>query len=135
MAEGSYYIVHGAKMCCSAGSNSTRLNLPRCHGVYTGDKAFVHEDDCKFEVNISMFGICQNCQGETVGFVSDLDTEFSKAGEPAFGAMCKPMLESKWDGVHPVTKVDGKSVLTAESFLICNMGGVIQFMTSGQEEE
>jgi len=137
MSGENYYIVHGAKMCCTCGSNSTRINLPTCHGVYTRDKAFMNEGDCVFEKNISMFGICQVGEGETVGFVSDLNVEgFCQEGEPVFGPACKPTLASNWEGTHSVTKIDGKPALTLESHLPCHTGagGDIWFMTNGQEE-
>ena len=41
------YVVRGALLHCQYGSHCRRLNLPRCHGVYTLQKPIVFKRDCK----------------------------------------------------------------------------------------
>ena len=54
------YLVRGAELMCSQGSNKRMMNLSPCHGVYIKAHAVVHELDCiqGDEENITWFGIC-----------------------------------------------------------------------------
>lgn len=56
------YLVAGAELRCTCGTHKRKINLPLCHGVYTGKKPLLHEEDCEAgeDKNISAFGICQS---------------------------------------------------------------------------
>ena len=60
LAAGKPYLVMGARLYCSCGSHSRRLNLPVDHGVYIRGLPMIHEEDCLVGdgKNITTFGVC-----------------------------------------------------------------------------
>lgn len=126
------YIVHGAKMWCSKGSNERKINLPVSHGSYVkskdcGTKKPILNSDDKTEENISYFGVCEcsKCSKE-------IDV-IPKGGGLKHGKMCKPELD-EWQDTKEDYLVDGKPALTTKSKMYTNCGGVITFTSSGQED-
>ena len=142
MAEDKEYLVRGAMLFCDCGNSPNFLDLPRDHGVYTkGELPMVHEDDNKVGVNIKGFGICSSAEGPTTapqimkiqvpdeaGNMVDADIE---------GIACSPIITQSWKEPHETVYIeDGgakKRALTTESFLVCQYGGRITPVTSGQE--
>lgn len=56
--------------------------------------------------------------------------------EDVQGLKCIPDILEEWRGVKTKTNIAGDfPALTMESYLICNCGGIIQPVTSGQEYE
>lgn len=155
--EGDYeYLVRGAKLVCNCGSHKRMLNLPECHGVYIGENPMVHENDCVQGINrqgnISWFGICRSerCQelpGQKVCYeLTEENSADGTVGETEPGKKCQPIIVGVWQDVYEKTKIvdcwDGEGEdeeelcsLTTGSFLVCNYGGIIQPVTSGQEYE
>lgn len=144
--EGNEYLVRGAQLCCSCGSNRRKLNLNVCHGVYINGHAVVHELDCiqGDEENITWFGACDK---------DELDTEriiaVGSDGKKHSGKKCKPHIIGVWIDSYDGTKIVdngnkmeddpdnpvGCNTLTVGSFLVCKYGGIISPITSGQERE
>lgn len=126
------YAVRGASIFCDQCTHIRKLNLPMSHGAYVNSKPMMNELDCKLEDNISTFGICHhpaNTSSETVYLIS-------MEGVQIEGKPCQPvLLGDKWLRTKTATKVDGHAALTTESQLICGIGGIIQFYSSGQHED
>jgi len=59
---GRAYLVRGARLRCTYGTHSRKLNLPLCHGVYITGSPMIHEKDCipGDDKNIASFGVCQS---------------------------------------------------------------------------
>lgn len=128
MAE--YYVVMGAKMVCSKGSNERKINLPKSHGSYVKNKPMLNKTD-HTEKNVKYFGVCTGgacMDNEEVTVVDD-------NGCIKTGKKCKPELGLDWVKVKEDTLVEGEPALTTESVIFCSHGGNIEFISSGQEEE
>ena len=152
-SSGFPYLVRGAVLRCTCGSHKRKLNLPICHGVYATVHPMVHELDCEVgdDKNIPTFGVCDSPKnpqdkfmGETVLLVSEEDPSKNVKGCP-----CTPVIVGgRWLNPHPTTKIAENnaaarwmnpvkriyhSALTTDSFLVCAYGGLIEPLTSGQE--
>lgn len=141
------YLVRGAELMCSQGSNKRMMNLSPCHGVYIKAHAVVHELDCiqGDEENITWFGVCTPGEG--------LETEQIELtgadGKKCHGKKCKPHIIGTWlesyhqtkivDNGNKLPKEDGEiegcNTLTMDSFLVCKHGGIIMPINSGQDRE
>ncbi|MED1781417.1 DUF4280 domain-containing protein [Brevibacillus fortis] len=110
-AHGEYsYVVRGATVKCSEGTDTSFLNLPQCHGVYARGKPVMNIADNVVDANIGCFGICR-------------DT----------GTVCTPMIANKWtDGKHDVL-VENEPALLSKSELICTVKGIITIEKDGQD--
>ena len=112
--ESTEFLVNGAVLCCSRGSDYSTLNSAD-HGVYTDSSetgALANTDDKKFD-----------------GFVA-----CSKWNdEPLVGKhICRFKL-GEWKNVRKSVTINGKYALDTNSYLPCKHGGIISPVTSGQE--
>lgn len=150
------YVVRGALLKCSSGSHHRKLNLPKCHGVYIGQNPVMHSGDCKAGIdamvdrtlNITSLGVCKGTNSKP----TDTDRNISLAKEVldesglpipgeisdgrVKGVQCKACIQNSiWENVHNSTQIgdDGDYAITTNSFLVCQHGGVISVVTSGQE--
>lgn len=116
MGESYEYLVRGAQLKCDAGSKIMKLGVPTCHGVYAGQGAVIHQKDCVVGENILSFGNCKN-----------------KKNEP-----CTPIIVGDWMSTNNKTMIvqNGSTTaypsVTMNSFLVCNLGGMIEPVKSGQ---
>lgn len=142
--EGKEYLVRGALLRCSCGSNSRKLNLSPCHGVYFKEHPLVHKMDCRqgegAEDNITWYGVCDQ---------NDLDTEkivvVNDKGENQTGKKCCPEIIGSWRNTYPKAQIADNhapseeyelyDTLTMDSYLICRHGGIIAPVDSGQSRE
>ena len=141
------YLVRGAELMCSQGSNKRMMNLSPCHGVYIKAHAVVHELDCiqGDEENITWFGICtpgEELETEQIQLIGD-------DGKKCHGKKCKPHILGTWLESYDQTKIvdngnklpkedgeiEGCNTLTMDSFLVCKHGGIIMPINSGQDRE
>ncbi|MFF2484379.1 DUF4280 domain-containing protein [Paenibacillus sp. NPDC058071] len=131
MGDESAYVVRGAKMQCSFGSNHRRINLPQSHGAYVNDKPMMNETDQVPEENIAYFGVCSS--------VSNSNTEvlylIGQNGVPVNGKRCCPAFLGNWVNTKADALVDGKPALTTKSQLICMHEGIITFVDDGQHSD
>lgn len=119
LAKSDYsYVVRGAVLKCSQGSQLGVLNLPTCHGVYIKDQPLLNVADTACGANISeigAFGVCKLTWN-----------------------VCKPEIASglKWtDGKEDVL-IEGEPALLSKSKLVCsckNSGGIISIENDGQD--
>ena len=123
------YLVRGAMLVCDKGTHPRRLNLPKSHGMYVEDHPLIIDTDCK-EENIKYFGVCQSQTtpkgAETVRLAGYVPEGSSDTAEPVQGPKCHPDILGKWCMPY------GQAV-TSESYLVCNCGGIIYPISSGQE--
>ncbi|MEK4059753.1 MULTISPECIES: DUF4280 domain-containing protein [Paenibacillus] len=100
------FVVRGAVLKCSMGTDPGVLNTMFSHGVYIKSKPILNIDDAVSGVNISKvnaFGFCK-----------------LKA------APCEPVitLASKWTGGKEDVLIDGAPALLSDSRLVCSCPGL-----------
>jgi len=116
---GTAYVVRGAKMMCSKGTDAKRINLPVSHGGYANGNPIMIESDNIVGTNISTFGICSgSCPAN---------------GSSEKTKKCQIIILNKWMNTKEDTLIEGAPALTTASILICAYGGVIKFITDGQD--
>ena len=144
------YVVRGALLKCRHGSHCRRMNLPQCHGVYTLKKPLVFKKDCKggtegAEYNITTFGVCSSPSNPTGGSEkkkkeAPRGPDGSFTGEEASGTVtgtpCIPQIIGEWEGTQMDAHIgpEGEEALITSSFLVCQYGGLIEIIRSGQED-
>ena len=105
---------------CTNGSETGRLKIPAGHGYTSGGKNKANCEDCKEPDNIPYFGRCSK----------------NKVTHKCEGFM---KLADKWhnisDSLRSVEKVGGADAINMKSVLLCNKGGLIMPVTSGQGYE
>lgn len=154
--ENPEYLVRGAKLRCTCGSHTRLLNLPLCHGVYHIGHPTIHQKDAKVgdDQNITTFGVCSSSSnpeekwfGENITLVSEENPD-----ENVKGAPCVPVIvDMEWKNPEWETfiadnvntdgsdeNIDPKNrtyypIPTTDSFLVCKYSGLIQPISSGQE--
>lgn len=137
------YLVRGGRLKCDKGSHTRAINLPTCHGVYVNQCPMLHEEDCTVgeNGNITMFGICNS--GENPNQDKQVEIEAEDGSGPITGFQCTPQIIGQWKKSAPKTKIvqngcgvdsegDYKNAVTTDSFLVCAYGGLIEPITSGQ---
>ena len=114
---GKEYLVEGAQLCCIHGSKKTLLKIPKGHGYTSKGKQKANVLDCKANVNIPFFGNCDR----------------NKKNKQCKGYIA---LKKKWESISASStrpeKVNGQEALTMDSVLLCERGGIIMPLTSGQ---
>lgn len=115
----------GASMMCSFGAApSTLVVLPTNRVLATTPAANIM--DHKPIVNIPPFGMCMSPSNPTV----------AAATAAALGVLtpmpCVPATASPWIVGSPTILIGNMPTLDSNSKLMCNWGGVIQFVTPGQ---
>lgn len=143
--EQQEYLVRGAMMRCSCGSHYRRLNLPKCHGVYTNDRPMMNDNDSLpgDHLNVSTFGVCSsgaNKSGGNVLLKKDAKRDvYGKKIEDQEGNVkgtpCSPIVVSNWLSAHESIEVGDGKAITPQSFLVCKYEGIIEVVDSGQNEE
>lgn len=116
---GKDYLVKGAKLMCVNGKGIVYLDIPKGHGYDEKGREKANCIDCKAKDNIPYFEECKKNE-ET--------------------HMCEGYMElaEKWENMSGGSvrseKIDDEDAITMESVLVCNKGGLILPVTSGQEE-
>jgi len=141
------YVVRGADIFCTHGTHIRKLYLPASHGSYIREKPMMHEQDCivGLDANIPPFGGCR-AEGNPRDAViiedaedllplptTECGTEFAIPDMPFEGPLCVPKLGLKWCDAQEETLIDGVPALTTQCTIGCCYGGLIMFMSDGQE--
>ncbi|WP_028590572.1 DUF4280 domain-containing protein [Paenibacillus massiliensis] len=97
------YVVRGATLQCSQGTDPGVLNMTSSHGVYIKDKPVLSVEDAVCGANISekyAFGLCKVLQG----------------------LPCEPQIEfgAKWTGGKEDVLIEGAPALLSNCTLTCN---------------
>ncbi len=146
------YVVRGALLKCRYGSHCRRLNLLKCHGVYTLGHPIMFQADCVGgtegdNINVTSFGVCSspsNQSGESVCLKKEaprnedgsFKDENAEGEGTVTGIACVPDIIGQWEGTHEDAHIgpEGKEALITSSFLVCRYGGLIEIIRSGQED-
>lgn len=106
---GSAYVVNGAKLSCTMGANSVRLQVIQPHRIKLNGENRANIGDCKPIVNVDTFGVCKTT-----------------------GMPCVPACTTWINGKNDVL-LDGLPALLDTSMAVCPAGaGIIQITDSGQ---
>ncbi len=134
MENKAYYVVRGASMRCTKGTHKRKINLPLGHGAYVNGGPMMNIMDKIAGVNIKYFGICTDgCEdGEDIYLMSEEDEK--KQLPPGKKCCVKILDDSIWVNAKENTLVEGQPAITINSFIVCKYGGIIHFVTDGQND-
>jgi len=104
-------VIDGATLECSLGSKTSKLKVPKSHGIMVQNKNVANISDYVEEKNILSFSKC------------------SKEG------ICKPKITSKWIKGQQNCIIDGELALLDICVVLCTQGGIIKVVDSGQVEK
>ncbi len=151
------YLVRGAPIRCQYGSHMRYLDMQEGHGVYLNDKPVGYRMDCEGGINIMPFGICTSPVHDLretgsllAGAETDREGNYLRAPEERVvtGALCDPKPAEGWENCKSETMIAKDAApgmkdlagctyyeaLTTASYLICEHGGLIFPLGSGQLE-
>ncbi|MEK3786504.1 PAAR-like protein [Paenibacillus sp. FSL K6-1230] len=120
------YVVAGAILSCSFGTQPTRLKRPLSHGVYIKGKAQMNVGDCEPGVNISGFGRCW-CKANPAVKASKLVDIYGVPKAP-----CVPVITGAWIGGKKDVLIEGQPALLQSCSNACMYGGMIRIDDDGQ---
>lgn len=120
------YVVRGAKLKCSFGSHSCKLNVLMSHGLCIKGNPVAAMSDCAPMVNVMPFGFCKIPKGQPL-MVTD------EQGKPFSGSPCIPAFLGPWLGAKTDVMGNGQPILTDKATLACAMGGKVEVVESGQK--
>mgnify|MGYP001041375748 CR=1 FL=1 len=114
---GKEHLVDGAWLMCTSGSAPARFKLTEGHGYTSGGRSIANCKDCKAGEHIPCFGNCKNnTKTKTCEGFINLSDEW---------------VSTTFSDKTP-EQVSGEDVITMDSVLLCNKGGIIIPLTSGQ---
>jgi len=145
-AQNPKNLVRGALLRCSCGSHKRYLNLPIHHGVYVRDRPLIHAQDAVPGRNIMWFGLCTAPNPPTGNRIRVAD--FGLVDQSGYfmhenvdrtgaGSGCQPSIQGGWRNSDERAWLDESAayaVVTKQSYIMCQHGGVIYPVTSGQED-
>ncbi|WP_431606962.1 DUF4280 domain-containing protein [Paenibacillus thiaminolyticus] len=120
------YVVAGAVLSCSYGSQPSRLGTQMSHGVYIKGKPIMNIMDHIPNVNIMPFGSCGSMQNPAVAAATA-----AKGGIPQ-RVPCTPMVMMPWLGGKTDKLVDNYPSLLNDSTNMCMFCGQIKVEDDGQ---
>ncbi|WP_338139499.1 DUF4280 domain-containing protein [Paenibacillus thiaminolyticus] len=123
------YVVAGAILSCSYGSQPSRLGTQMSHGVYIKGKPILNIMDHIPNVNIMPFGSCGSMQNPAVAAATA-----AKGGIPQ-RVPCTPMVMMPWLGGKTDKLVDNNPSLLNDSTNMCMFCGKIKVEDDGQNLE
>ncbi|BFH71442.1 hypothetical protein J27TS7_32060 [Paenibacillus dendritiformis] len=120
------YVVAGAILSCSYGSQPSRMGMQMSHGVYVKGKPIMNVMDHIPNVNIMPFGTCGSMQNPAVAAATA-----AKGGLPQ-RVPCTPMVMMPWLGGKTDKLVDNNPSLLNDSTNMCMFCGQIKVEDDGQ---
>lgn len=161
-ADNPIYVVHGATMVCSMGTNEARLVVPLDHGVYAKGHPQLTVEDCKSLVNIKSFINCmspanplmeqaaieavKSFNEEHPGIIDRVKSWFGIKPKEKEIKPSKELLEqcicecipdfavTVWGEGNTKNLIDGVATLGQTEELVCLHGGKIKIYLDGQDE-
>ncbi|AKG37429.1 DUF4280 domain-containing protein [Paenibacillus durus] len=125
--EQKSYVVAGAILSCSCGTQLTRLKIPFSHGVYVKEMPQVNVEDYKPGVNIIHFGNCTNQLNPAVKN-GKFDTEGVQK------APCVPVITGPWvNGKFDVLIEEQPALLSHCTNTCIYEGSLIRIEDDGQD--
>ncbi|WP_240764978.1 zincin-like metallopeptidase toxin domain-containing protein [Paenibacillus dendritiformis] len=120
------YVVAGAILSCSYGSQPSHMGMQMSHGVYVKGKPIMNVMDHIPNVNIMPFGTCGSMQNPAVAAATA-----AKGGLPQ-RVPCTPMVMMPWLGGKTDKLVDNYPSLLNDSTNMCMFCGKIKVEDDGQ---
>lgn len=124
-ADKKSYVVAGAVLSCSYGSQPSRLNMQMSHGVYVKGKPIMNVMDYIPNVNIMPFGSCGSMNNPAVAAAT------AAHGLPQ-RVPCMPMVTMPWLGGKTDKSIDNYPSLLHDSTNMCMYCGQIRVEDDGQ---
>nr|WP_241970776.1 DUF4280 domain-containing protein [Brevibacillus sp. Leaf182] len=126
-AERKSYVVVGAILSCSSGSQLSRLKMPFSHGVFVKGKPQMNIMDFVSNVNIMPFGKCSSLKNPAVASATAANNGVLTP-MPCTPVMTMPWMDGKTDKV-----VGGHPALLNKSTNMCFHCGLIKIEDDGQD--
>ncbi|MCY9529456.1 MULTISPECIES: DUF4280 domain-containing protein [Paenibacillus] len=120
------YVVAGAILKCSYGTQPTRLKTPLSHGVYVKNKAQMNVKDYIPGVNIINFGNCSSLMNPAVQNSTMVDIYGVKK------APCMPVIGLPWINGKSDVLIEDEPALLNTCTLRCVYCGLIEVEDDGQ---
>jgi len=120
----SAYVVHGAKLRCSFGTQISTFQVDR--NAFICDKPQGNMMDYKSDENIFSFGLCFSLANP------DVQKATSAAGGVLQMMPCKPNTKTPWLLVKEDVLVDSEPALLDCSQTLCMWAGLISITDNGQ---
>lgn len=161
-ADNPIYVVHGATMVCSMGTNEARLVVPLDHGVYAKGHPQLTVEDCKSLINIKSFINCMSPSNplmeqaaieavksfneEHPGIINRVKSWFGIKPKEKEIKPSKELLEqcicecipditaAVWGDGNTKNLIDGVATLGQTEEIACLHGGKIKIYLDGQDE-
>ncbi|QDX92974.1 DUF4280 domain-containing protein [Brevibacterium sp. JNUCC-42] len=122
------YVVAGAILTCTFGTQKSRLKTPLSHGVFVKDKAQMNIKDFVPNVNIMPFGRCGNLANPEVAAATEANGGYLKR------MPCMPIVTMPWIGGKENKLIEDAPVLLNDCTNMClHCGGQISIIDDGQE--
>lgn len=121
------YVVAGATLSCSQGDQTSILQMPVSHGVFTKNKAQMNTMDFKPNTNIQPFGLCHTLANPAVAAATAANNGVLKP------MPCTPVLTMPWLDGKSDQLIEGQPALTTQSTNMCLYCGTIRVEDDGQE--
>ncbi|GED57073.1 hypothetical protein AA984_12280 [Brevibacillus formosus] len=126
-AERKSYVVVGAILSCSSGSQLSRLKMPFSHGVFVKGKPQMNIMDFVPNINIMPFGKCSSLKNPAVASAT-------AANNGVLTPMpCTPVMTMPWMDGKPDKMVGGHPALLNKSTNMCFHCGLIKIEDDGQD--
>lgn len=141
-AQQKSYVVAGAVLTCTYGTQPVALTMPVSHGVFIKDKAQMNIQDYLPMQNIKPFGNCRSMENPAVQAANTPlpDPENpDEVLEPIIvdgfvrKAPCTPIITMPWIGGKTDVLIENEPALLNTCTTTCMYCGLIQIMDDGQE--
>jgi hypothetical protein len=116
------YVVHGATLECSCGSEESTFKVSPGRETYTNGQLQANSADFKPNVNIMPFGKCTSPSNPAV----------ASSGNPE-GVPCVPVITMQWIKGKADTLIEGFPALLNSSTTMCMWCGKITISDDGQQ--
>ncbi|MFC7677699.1 DUF4280 domain-containing protein [Paenibacillus sp. GCM10028914] len=136
------YVVAGAVLTCSFGTQAVALTMPVSHGVFIKDKAQMNIQDYQPMLNIKPFGNCRSMSNPAVQAANtpapDPDNPDAEL-EPMIvdgwvrKAPCTPIITMPWMGGKDDVLIENEPALLNTCRNSCMYCGEITIVDDGQE--
>lgn len=117
---------------CKYGSMKNQINMINDHGVLsrkTG-KAVLNANDHKWQDNILGYGTCSafcDPDNKLTQMIDCAQQNGNRFVRPTVECSCRARTEQAWQNADKHFVIEGAPVLTKDSFLVCQFGGIIRF--------